>query len=373
MADGMWGGCNLINSAIHCHIRNNYWHNFTAGGAIDYNMGLGPGDIHIHDNEWFGTFSGIIIRQCDTFWCNNNKLNGSGIVFTGEGHASSVQFSNMSIETAGNVFPVPNQPPYMIDFGTGTSPTFIQFNGGETAWFPTLFGNPLNVNGFAFSLLNTIATSDYPAGLIMGGWNSVTFPPGAAPPETYQDFSDFAGAANTSLSSVSTTGGGTFASILSAGNDVQLPVLSGNSSAILTAGSASTTYGDTYGTFTPPSADYTVSADFVPQNSTNAMGIFIRVDPTNDNAYLFGSSNGAGFYLIKIVAGASTVVQTYALGWATGVKYTLGIGINGSAISCTLNGSVVITATDSAISAAGHGGFRITGGSSATVTNYGIS
>lgn len=165
VANNAWGGAYFGTHELYAFVDHNVWRNFVGGGAIYSDADIGSGDNHVTDNEFSGlTYSGIIITKSDTQMFAHDKLNGSGIRFTGAGAAQTVQFTDMSIETG-------ITQPCMIDFGTGTPPANIQFNGGETIGFTTLVCHPSNVNGWAFTIANSGGTNDYAAGLVTNnGW-----------------------------------------------------------------------------------------------------------------------------------------------------------------------------------------------------------
>jgi len=97
-------------------VDHNMWRQFVGGGAVLYSACLGSGDNHISDNEFSGLAnSGIIITCSDTTMFAHDKLNGSGIKFTGVAATKSVQFTDMSVETGDF------SQTCAYDFGTGFS------------------------------------------------------------------------------------------------------------------------------------------------------------------------------------------------------------------------------------------------------------
>jgi hypothetical protein len=119
---------------------------------------------------------------------------------------------------------------------------------------------------------------------------------------------------------------------------------------------------------TPPSADYSVKADIYVAGagvSGNAPGVCARMDTSALTYYearlAFSSGSSANWQLYKRVAGTytqlgSNVAQTVS----TSTSYAVELRVNGSAIELYKlgEGSAAISATDSAITAAGKAGLR---------------
>jgi len=89
--------------------------------------------------------------------------------------------------------------------------------------------------------------------------------------------------------------------------------------------------------------------------------IFRRVDDAN--CYMFRLTNSTTnlVQLYKRVNGNFTLLGEAPFTIVTGTKYTLRVVVNGSSITCSVNGTSMITATDSAFSA-GNVGFRTLNG-----------
>lgn len=358
--NGMWGGAKLVDSELYAFIDHNMWRQFVGGGAIFYAAPLGSGDNHISDNEFSGlTNSGIIITQSDTTMFAHDKLNGSGITFTGAGGTKTVQFTDLSIETG-------ITQPCAIDFGTGTAPTNIQFIASEQLGFTQLFCHPTNVTNFAFSLANSTATTDYVAGLISNnGYTTVSFP-------SLQDFASFAGTAGTLLSAYTTQFGKTFALYSNSGTSPTIPQLNGSSAAYLPSGTDSS-YGDSLDSLTPASANYTVGITCTRGASGSpTMGVYARaLSAANTNYILQYPVAATAIQLYKEVAGTATLLGSTNVSWAAGATHTLNITVNGTSISGNLDGTTTVGPfTDASVSAAGQAGLRLTGGGNVTCTNF---
>ena len=120
---------------------------------------------------------------------------------------------------------------------------------------------------------------------------------------------------------------------------------------------ASGTGGPTlYNSATPPSANYTVQFDIISVGTPGAGfgGVWARLSSSALTGYLLQFQSG-GYKLYKCVAAAFTQLgSTYTAAATTGVQLV----VSGTTISAVIGGVTVITATDSAVSAAGYAGIR---------------
>lgn len=358
ISNGAWGGAKLIDSELYAFIDHNMWRQFVGGQAINYDACLGSGDNHINDNEFSGFNSGIEIQCADTTMFAHDKLNGSGVFFTGAAAAKTVQFTDLSIETGVS-------QPCAVDFGTGIAPTNIQFNGGEQLGFAQLFCHPANVTGFAFNLANSQATSDYAAGLVANaGYTTVSFPAG------FQDLATFAGTSGTLLSAYTTQAGKTF-TLYSSAAGTTIPQLNGSLQAVLPSGTDAT-FGDSLDTLTPSSANYAVGITCTRVAGSPTMGVFARAASGANTNYIIQYPSAANaFQLYSQVAGSAVLLGSSSMSWTNGTSHTMVLTVNGTTISATIDGTTTIGPfTNSAVTAAGQAGFRITGGSDATCTNF---
>ncbi len=357
--NGLWGGVSLIDSELYAFVDHNMWRNFVGGGAVNYNACLGSGDNHISDNEFSGLAnSGIIIRCADTTMFAHDKLNGSGITFTGAAEAKTVQFTDLSVETG-------ITQPCAYDFGTGTAPTNVQINGGEQLGFTTLFCHPANVGGLAFNLANSASTTDYAAGLITNnGYATVSFPPAVA----YQDLATFVGTVGTLLSAYTTQAGKTFIQYTGDGVTPQaMPTLNGSGKETVAAAS---TYGDVLDTLTPASADYTVGETFTLTNTTDQIGVFGRALSGSNTNYVCIYDGLGNLDLFAQYSGTFSNLGTVAYTWGT--THTMTLSMTGTAIVCSVDGTPQISVTDSHVTATGQAGSRIysVAGGGATGTSF---
>jgi hypothetical protein len=114
---------------------------------------------------------------------------------------------------------------------------------------------------------------------------------------------------------------------------------------------------------TPPSADYSVSADFTTKSALDQDGIQVigRVG-SGDNYYAAGyTSNGAGTgkaELSKVVNGTATSLGSIATPFTVGQVYSIKLVMVGTTISMAVDGSVIASATDGSLTAAGKAGLR---------------
>lgn len=357
--NSLWGGFNIVTDELYTSIDNVMGRNFVGGGCINYNAEVGSGDNHFGPNlECSGlTNSGIIIAQSDVQHFLGVKLNGSGISFTGAGATKSVIFDDVSVETG-------ISQPCMMDFGTGSAPVNVQFNNSEQYGFATAFCHPTNVSGLAFAFNNSLATSDYSAGLITNnGYTSVS--------ATYQDYATFVGTVGTALSSYTTQAGKTFALYTADGVTPQaMPVLTGAGAEKINGGGNS--FGDVLDTLTPTTADYTVSETFTLAASTDQTGIFGRANSAANTNYVF-VYGGTGFLdLYSQVAGTAVQLAQISFTWSPGATHTMSLKMVGSTISAMIDGSNISGSpvTNSAVTAKGQAGSRVYAG--ATGTNFNV-
>lgn len=115
----------------------------------------------------------------------------------------------------------------------------------------------------------------------------------------------------------------------------------------------------------PPSADYSVSADFYIAGTTSTAftaWILARQSTTADTRYSARWRNGTGWQLYKYVAGTATQLgSTVAATYTAGSTHTAKLVCDGTAISVYVDNVLTIgPITDSSITAAGYGGIRVT-------------
>ncbi len=116
---------------------------------------------------------------------------------------------------------------------------------------------------------------------------------------------------------------------------------------------------------TPPSADYWVEAYVLLRNYAadgRSAGPVARLSTTVITGYHARYANGL-WELVKIVAGVTTVLASVAAAWSNGQLRTVRLEVQGSAQRLIVDGALLLTTGDSAISAAGMAGVRALTGS----------
>lgn len=117
---------------------------------------------------------------------------------------------------------------------------------------------------------------------------------------------------------------------------------------------------------TPPTADYTVEADFTALSSpTSGLFLITRGFTTtgNLNGYIFGYWSGYGQYRLYRYDNSSPTQLTTAAGSITAGAHVWKMTISGTTITCNVDGTDVITFTDSTYASAGAPGLRVYPGS----------
>jgi hypothetical protein len=120
------------------------------------------------------------------------------------------------------------------------------------------------------------------------------------------------------------------------------------------------TAGVNYYNVSPPSADYTVSADIRILDSTGAAGVVGRCNPSTStwyHPYIAPGNNELAF--VKWVNGyPENIESVFGMGFASGQIYTLTLEMAGTDLNVYINGDLIIEQSDSDITAAGKGGIR---------------
>lgn len=116
----------------------------------------------------------------------------------------------------------------------------------------------------------------------------------------------------------------------------------------------------------PPSADYWVETTWSLLLSTQSnIGPIARSNPESPNCYFARFSSNA-WGLFKLVAGTATQLgSSFSDTWTAGTRVAR-LTCTGSTISLSIGGAVVVTATDTAITAPGLAGFRMASAETAT-------
>ncbi|NMC75391.1 MAG: hypothetical protein GYA56_13690 [Geobacteraceae bacterium] len=119
-----------------------------------------------------------------------------------------------------------------------------------------------------------------------------------------------------------------------------------------------------YASGVPGSPDYSVSADLyvVSDTSGRLSGVTGRASTSAFTFYLARYLRGSGWQLFKYVGGTFTQLgSSVAQPLTLGATYRMELRMSGNVISLYVDGQLLITQIDSAISAAGRAGYRLTG------------
>lgn len=128
-----------------------------------------------------------------------------------------------------------------------------------------------------------------------------------------------------------------------------------------------------YSAVTPASADYDVTATITLVTANVALTSVAGRISTSANTCYFARYQGAStrYEIFKTVAGSSTVIGTYSVTESNGDVRTLRLSMVGTSIRLYVDGVLRISATDSAITAAGKPGIRFGDvASSTTLDNW---
>jgi len=274
----------------------------------------------------------------------------------------------------------------VVSCSTGTAPSAsatlatLTFNGGLAA--PPLGCTITPRNAASASALvyttapSTSAWTIAVAGTALTGstpysW-SYNCPQWVSTAVAYQDFAGFVGTAGTAISSYTTVAPGSGKTFTLFSNDTQatvIPKLTGSGSISVPTGSDST-FGNSLDTLTPATANYTVGITCTNVAGTPDMGVIARAISTSNTQYDASLTNGQITFFKEVSNTFTQFGSNIATSWTTGATLTLSITVNGTTISVAVNGTTVGSTTDSSLSAAGQGGFRITGGGDVACTNF---
>ncbi len=125
-----------------------------------------------------------------------------------------------------------------------------------------------------------------------------------------------------------------------------------------------------YYAVSPSSADYTVQADVYRISGGGMGGPAARVDTSTASAYAVQYTSGA-WHLVKIFSGSTTSLGTSATpSVTTGGTYTVALTCAGTTISVVVNGTQIISVTDSSITSAGYPGLNLLSDLYSKITNW---
>jgi len=112
-----------------------------------------------------------------------------------------------------------------------------------------------------------------------------------------------------------------------------------------------------YASGTPTSADYDVEADFYVASIAGAAGLLGRQSTSAATYYLFDYETGSGSWkLYSVVNGSVITSASFAQTLTAGQTYHLRLAMRGSFITGYVNGTAVVSLTDSSITSAGRAG-----------------
>lgn len=120
-----------------------------------------------------------------------------------------------------------------------------------------------------------------------------------------------------------------------------------------------------YASGLPPSANYTVEADFLTRAAWASdysayAHVLARVDTTATTFYACRYSKvGHAWEIAEWNAGTGVIDASTSATLAPSTTYHVAFTVNGPSLSCKVNGSTVVSATDSTITAAGRVGVRL--------------
>ncbi len=121
-----------------------------------------------------------------------------------------------------------------------------------------------------------------------------------------------------------------------------------------------------YASASPPSVDYEVQADYHCVATTNdGTGLCARINTAADT-YYFLHRGSTSWDIFKNVAASYTDLGTYANAASAGVSQNGRLTLIGTSLQAYIDGTLQISVTDSAITAAGQFGPRLDGAGGAT-------
>lgn len=118
------------------------------------------------------------------------------------------------------------------------------------------------------------------------------------------------------------------------------------------------------------SEPYKVSVDFEILTLVGALELAARIDPSADTMYLARLNASGDIVLLKRVTGTATSIRTHTAGLTAGATGTLELEVGSGYQKVRLDGAVVISETDTAITAVGRGGIRAQASASTTTGTH---
>lgn len=420
---GGWDQFEVQNKAIQDNVSQSTFY-VPVHTAVHYSNPTPYGDVNFIDDEIDGcstaahctTATGVLIDAGDTTNWANLKINSMAQqinINAAVGTVGRQRFNNLSSEGGGNasgsyditIVPSGSNAISEIQFtggefetsdasgvslmDVGNAVTTFQMTGAQVlcnALSPsatahgldiagqnaTVTGNTITTCGDAVRLEST-ATATVSGNTLTGnlGWGIDAVGSPAPIKETgniysnnaagnqnvpsYQSVDNFAGAASTALTTHYADTGQSWTAYTIDGDTGTLTLV-GNGQV-----QANTNTADAYSSLVPSSANYTVTANCTAVTSLAICATMGRMSTSVWTLYEAIYIGGTGFQLYKVVNGTPTQLgSTYVVTFTIGTPYTIGLVMNGSTISGTINGVTEVTATDNAITAAGVAGFKET-------------
>ncbi|MFO1093361.1 MAG: hypothetical protein U0992_08610 [Planctomycetaceae bacterium] len=257
----------------------------------------------------------------------------------------------------------------------------VLFGSGRRTVVGGVVGNaPIVISGSAAGAVAVAGAGSAPAGLAGSGAGSVsnsgagsaaiavagsgagTVNSGSTAPND-----TFTGSAGTTLASHTPDDGGSWTKHPVSGIDN--PMVLSNANRLSKEVSGTSVY---YHSWTPANADYDVQCDVVRKGGgvSTSSGIGGRMSAAANTMYLAWYSHGAGgWQLWAGVAGSYTKVGESTQSLSDDTPYTLKLEMRGTAIKVFVNGTQVISVTDSGVTAAGKAGVAVGLGGDTAMTN----
>jgi hypothetical protein len=191
-------------------------------------------------------------------------------------------------------------------------------------------------------------------------WRSQLVPEVVPPPVSGEFAADnFTDTAGVTLQAHTPSGGGTWTKHADSTCDIVIT----DANRVRQGGTAGQ-IGLYYHSGTPSAADYTVSGvvRLVTDNGVSNVALAARLDVTTGACYWFGLSvfsNGWRLFYYNGSGGFTQIGTTVAQGTASGQEFAAALNVNGSTLTCSVDGVPIITQSDANLSAAGRAGIFV--------------
>lgn len=376
-----------------------YYNNITVTSnthsCVNYDAATPTGDQYLdnitcQNDVAHGPNTGVIEGHGDVHEYTNLKINGSAFVFSGVGFNALGNLNNCSIESQ-------TLTTYNLDLGTGQAPQGWILNGCEMSQATAAIGH---YNSFAeisgcfqnvselgsagnaevcygiTNLINTINGASKAVSLV-GPYTAQYGSNFIFSPNTYQDYASFAASAqavtaytsdlNKTFTDVSSTWG--LSGVLCGAAS-----LTGALQVTCPGGTASTYVAD-LDSLTPSSANYTVGATETVLLASGQVGLGARGASGANTNYMCFYTDSSGYAIYSEKAGVAVLMAGPSGSQVRGTAYNMTCTVSGTStttVTLAINGSTVLTGTDSSspTTAAGQAAFRLSGASTASLTNF---